>query len=137
MIVIIYEKIYVLVGVVLFFILVIMCWVFLGNFFDYTRNLGEVTEDLVDEKSKFIGVWEIQFFKDDDRFVSNSGIYIFRTDGTGSISGIESTWDIIDKKLVVHYYDGVVILNYDYFFSNDEKILTLTNSNGEIVFIRK
>jgi len=131
------KKIYILAGVILFIVLVIMCWVFFGNFFDYTKNLSEATKDILDEKSKFIGIWETQFFEDDDRFIGSSGIYIFRTDGIGSIGGIESIWDIIDKKLVVHCYEGVVILNYDYLFSNDEKTLTLTNSNGELVFIRK
>jgi hypothetical protein len=129
------KKIYVLAGVVLFFVFVIMVWVFFFDFFDFASTLGDKSSDIaLDEKSKFIGTWETTYIEGDERFVGFNGIYIFNTDQTGTIGGLICTWDIIDNKLIIHYYEGIATLTYDYEFSNDGDLLILTNTEGSLNF---
>jgi len=131
------KKIYVLAGVVLFISFVLMCWVFFGNFFDFAQNLGEKSSDIsLDEKSKFIGIWETTYVEDDERFVGYDGTYKFNPDGTGLIGGIFCTWDIVDEKLVISYFEGTASLVYNYSFSDDENTLTLTDNKGSLEFIK-
>ena len=129
------KKIYILAGVVLFFVFVIMVWIFFFDFFDFASTLGDKSSDIaLDEKSKFIGTWETTYIEDDERFVGYNGIYIFNTDQTGTIGGLICTWDIIDNKLIIHYYEGIATLTYDYEFSNDGNLLILTNTEGTLNF---
>jgi hypothetical protein len=131
------KKIYVLAGVVLFFVFVLMVWVFFFDFFDFASTLGDKSSDIaLDEKSKFIGTWETTYIEDDERFVGFNGIYIFNTGQTGTIGGLLCTWKIIDNKLIIYYYEGVATLTYDYEFSNDGNLLILTDINGSINFYR-
>lgn len=129
------KKIYILAGVVLFFVFVIMVWIFFFDFFDFASTLGDKSSDIaLDEKSKFIGTWETTYIEDDGRFVGFNGIYIFNTDQTGTVGGLICTWDIVDNKLIISYYEGVATLTYDYEFSNDSNLLILTNTKGSLNF---
>ena len=129
------KKIYILAGVVLFFVFVIMVWIFFFDFFDFASTLGDKSSDIaLDEKSKFIGTWETTYIEGDERFVGYNGIYIFSTDQTGTIGGLVCTWEIIDNKLIIQYYGGIATLTYDYEFSNDGDLLVLTNTEGTLNF---
>jgi hypothetical protein len=131
------KKIWILAGVVLFIVLVIMCWMFFGEFFNFAKNLSEGSEGVIDEKSSFVGTWETTYIEGDNRFVGFNGVYKFYASGAGLIGGLDSTWDIVDNKLVIHYYGGAANLTYDYSFSNEDNTLTITNSNGALEFIKK
>jgi predicted PurR-regulated permease PerM len=132
------KKILVLAGVVLFIVLVIMVWTFFGNFFDFAKNLGDKSSNIqLEEKAKFVGNWETQYIEDDERFVGFNGIYSFRSDGTSSVGGLDSTWDISNNKLVISYYEGLSTLIYSYVFSEGETNLTLTNNAGSLEFVKK
>lgn len=132
------KKIYILSGVILLFVLIIMCWVFFGNFSDFANKLGKESGKIPpDEKSKFVGTWETTYYEDDDRFVGFNGTYQFNTDETGSVGGLISTWDISNGKLVIYYYECTATLTYDYLFSDNGNKLTLTKSDGTLQFTKK
>ncbi|MHA1969020.1 MAG: hypothetical protein ACW964_14605 [Candidatus Hodarchaeales archaeon] len=131
------KKIYILVGAVLLLVLIIMCWFFIFQYFDFAQNLGKKSEGVaLIESSRFIGNWETDFIEGDDRFIGYNGILIFHGDKTGSIGGLTSTWDIKEGQLIIYYYEGMASVTYDYSFSEDEKHLTLTNSNGFLEYIK-
>lgn len=131
------KRIFILAGAVLFIVLVIMCWFFLGNVFKFASNLGEESKIVMDDKNRFVGTWETTYIEGDDRFVGFNGIYNFKTDGTGAIGGLICTWNIENGKLVIDYNEGFSTLTYNYSFSNEDNALTLTNSNGSLEFIKK
>ena len=129
------RKIFVLAGIVLFFSFIAMCWLFFGNFFDFAKNLGEESEKIeVSEKSRFIGTWETTYIEGDERFIGDSGIYKFKTDGTGEVGGLDCIWNLSKVKLVITYNEGYSILSYNYTFSKDDSILTLNNDIGSLIF---
>lgn len=131
------KKIYIVAGIVLFIGFLAMVWIFFGDFFDFAQNLGEGAKKAsYEEKTKFIGTWETIFIEGDERFVGFNGIYKFNTDGTGTIGGLLCTWDIKDNKLVIHYYEGIATLTYDYTLSDDDNSLILTKSKGSLEFVR-
>ena len=114
-----------------------MVWVFFFNFYDFATNLGEGAEQASsDEKTKFIGEWITEYMPGDERFVGNNGVYIFSSDETGSIGGLPCTWELSNGQLLIDYYEGFRSITYDYSFSNDDNILTLTNSIGTLEFTK-
>jgi len=132
------KKILILAGVVLLFVLLLSAWLFIIDFSYFAGSLGEGVEDIaLDEKTKFIGTWETTYIEGDERFVGYDGTYKFNTDGTGIIGALICTWDILEEKLVIDYYEGYATLTYDYTFSDDETSLILDNSNGTIEFTKK
>ena len=132
------KKIFIVVGIILFFVLMLMAKLFIIDFSKFAESLGEGAEKAASiEKSKFIGTWETPYIEDDERFVGYNGIYTFSSDGTGSIGGLLCTWVISDNKLVIHYYEGIATLTYDYSFSEDFETFTLTDSNGILVFSKQ
>jgi hypothetical protein len=129
------KKIYILIGAVLILVLIIMCWFFVFQYYDFAQNLGKKSEEVaLEEKSRFIGTWETEFIEGDGQFIGTNGILAFHIDGTGLIGGLSSTWDIKDGPLVIDYYDGVASVMYNYSFSEDETVLTLSNSNTFLVY---
>jgi len=69
--------------------------------------------------SRFTGTWQREEY-------SYSYITFF-SDGTGSVSGGSSTWDLKDGKLVITTMAGQGTATYDYTFSNNDNTLTLTS----------
>ena len=132
------KKIYILVGAVLLLVLIIMCWFFIFQYYDFAQNLGKKSEEAaLQESSRFIGTWETDFIEGDIRFIGYNGILIFHGDKTGSIGGLPSTWDLKEgQQLIIYYYEGISLVTYDYSFSEDEKRLTLTNSNGFLEYLK-
>lgn len=77
------------------------------------------------ERSKFLGTW----ISEDGYF-----IYTFYSDGTGKITGYydenkSATWEIKDGKLTIISDDGHNVNINDYYFSNDDKMLTIAGKN--------
>ncbi len=131
------KKIYILAGAVLLLVLIIMCWFFIFQYFDFAQNLGKKSEEAaLIESSRFIGTWESDFIEGDVRFIGYNGILIFHGDKTGSIGGITSTWELKESQLIIYYYKGISSVTYDFSFSEDEKHLILTNSNGFLKYIK-
>ena len=129
------KKIIILAAAVLIFVLLLTTWLFVVDFSNFAKYLGDRTKDTgTYEKSKFIGTWETTYFEEDERFVGYNGIYKFSADGTGTIGGLTCTWDISDIKLVIDYYEGVTTIVYDYLFSEDYETLALNNSKGTLEF---
>ena len=78
-----------------------------------------------DDTIKFIGTW----ISEDGYF-----IYTFYSDGTGKITGYydenkSATWEIEDEKLTIISDDGHSININAYYFSNDDKMLTIAGKN--------
>ena len=97
------KKIFILAGAVLLFVLLLTTWLFVIDFSDFAKSLGDKTKDTgTDEKSKFIGTWETAYFESDERFFGYNGIYKFSSDGTGIIGGLICTWDIKNYQLIFH-----------------------------------
>ena len=114
-----------------------MVWVFFFDFYDFATDLGEGAEQVpIYEKTKFIGEWVTEYIPGDERFVGNNGVYIFSSDETGSIGGLPCTWELSNGQLLINYYEGFRSITYDYSFSDDDNILTLTNSTGTLEFTR-
>ena len=129
------KKIYILAGSVLFFVLMLTTWLFVINFSDFAKNLGQKTKDSsLDEKSKFIGTWKTTYFEDDDRFIGYNGIYKFSLDGTGTVGGLVCSWNLSDNKLIINCLQVDEILKYDYNFYNNYNSLSLNNSKGVLEF---
>ena len=129
------KKILILAAAVLVFVLLLTTWLFVVDFSNFAKDLGERTKDTgADEKSKFIGIWETTYFEEDERFVGYNGIYKFSADGTGTIGGLTCTWDISGSKLVIEYYEGASTIVYDYIFSENYEKLTLISSKGALDF---
>ena len=131
------KKIYILAGAVLLLVLILMCWFFIFNYYDFATNIGKKSDEAaLNEKSRFIGTWETEFIPGDSRFIGTNGIFIFHLDGTGSIGGLQSTWDIDEGQLIIYYNDGISSITYDYSFSDDENTLILSNYKGLLDFTR-
>ena len=129
------KKIFILAGAVLLFVLLLTTWLFIIDFSDFAKSLGEKTKDTgTDEKSKFIGTWETTYFEGDESFIGYNGIYKFSSDGTGTIGGLTCTWNINNYTLIINYYEGSSTIVYDYFFSENYELLTLYNSKGSLEF---
>ena len=132
------KKIYILVGAVLLLVLIIMCWFFIFQYYDFAQNLGKKSKEAaLQESSRFIGIWETDFIEGDARFIGYNGILIFHGDKIGSIGGLPSTWELKEDKLIIYYYEGVSSVTYDYSFSEDETRLTLINSNGFLEYFKR
>lgn len=131
------KKIYIIVGAVLLLVLIIMCWFFIFQYYDFAQNLGKKSEEAaLQESSMFIGTWETDFIEGDTRFIGYNGILNFHGDKTGSIGGLPSTWELEEGSLIIYYYEGISSVKYDYSFSEDETHLTLTNSNGFLEYLK-
>jgi len=131
------KKIYILAGAVFLLVLILMCWFFIFNYYEFATNLGKKSKDAaLNEESRFIGTWETEYIEEDNRFIGFNGIYVFSSDGTGSIGGLSSTWDVEEGKLIIYYYERISSVSYEYSFSEDESILTLSNSNGFLEFTK-
>jgi len=98
---------------------------------------NQVANTLNPDKNKFIGTWHFRY----EQF--NSSV-TFLSDGTFSASDMSITfaptgsWDIKDNKLVIDWIitgsGQMVKIIYDYFFSDNNNNVTLTNVNtGNIV----
>lgn len=81
--------------------------------------------ETANDTSRFIGTW----ISEDGYF-----IYTFYSDGTGKITGYydenkSATWEIKDGKLTIISDDGHNININAYYFSNDDKMLTIAGKN--------
>jgi len=131
------KKIYIFVGAVLVLVLILMCWFFVFQYYDFAQNLGKTSEEVaMQERSRFIGTWETELIEDDSWFIGYNGILIFHGDKTGSIGGLSSTWDLIGGQLIIYYNEGISSVKYDYSFSEDETRLTLRNSNVILDYLK-
>ena len=129
-------KIYLVAGAVLLFVFLLGAWIFIVDFGNLAGDLGKGAENLaINEKTKFVGIWETNYIEGDSRFVGYNGIYKFNSDNTGTISGLSCTWDIDDNQLIVHYFGGVRTITYEYDFLDDNTLI-LSNSDGILDFIK-
>ena len=70
------------------------------------------------EKKKFVGTWR-----------EGDSIFIFFSDGTGSIpEAVSATWDIKDGKLVITTLNQLSTYTYSYSFSNNDNDLALSST---------
>ena len=131
------KKIYFVAGVVLFISLLVMVGIFFGDIFDFAQNLEEGAKQAsYEEYTQFIGNFETQFIPGDERFIGFNGVYKFNSDGSGTISSLSSTWEVENNQLVIHYYEGISTVTYDYAFFDDDNTLVLSNSKGSLEFTR-
>jgi hypothetical protein len=122
------NKIFLFVGIVLCAVLLLMGWIFIGEFSGFADTLEEGSEEIaLDEKSKFVGDWE----------TSTAQTYMFSISGTGAKSGMQFFWDLVDGRLVINYQEIASSITYDYSFSNDHSMLTLEDSYDEIILTKK
>lgn len=132
------KKIYIVVGAVLIFVLILMCWFFGFQYYDFASNISKKSEEAaMQERSRFIGAWETEFIEGDARFIGYNGILIFHADKIGSIGGLPSIWDLAEGQLKIYYNEGISSVTYDYSFSEDKTRLKLTNSNGFLDYLKK
>jgi hypothetical protein len=131
------KKILILAGFVLLFVLLLSAWLFIIDFGQFAESIGKGAGDIaLEEKTKFIGTWETTYIEDDERFIGFNGIYQFNTDGTGVFGSLISTWEIVENKLIIKYYEGFASKTYEYLFSDDNTLLTLIDSNGALDFTK-
>ena len=125
------KKILIFAGVILLCVLILSTWFFIGGLGNFAQFLGkESTNIFANEKSRFIGSWET---------TKDSSLYTFKSDGSFTYNYIEGTYEINKNNTVLLNYDSYEdssSLLYTYQFSNDDTILTLTNTNNlEDIFI--
>jgi hypothetical protein len=70
------------------------------------------------EKDRFVGTWK-------NINSTSNWTYIFFSNGTFADGFFQGNYEIKDEKLVMNYSEGMGI-TYNYSFSNNDKILTLT-----------
>jgi hypothetical protein len=83
---------------------------------------GGCTED-----NRFIGTWKSQF-----------GItYVFKSDGDSIVGGVAGNWKIEEGKLKLQTPDNslIITVKYSYSFSDNDQLLTLTDSSTGITKI--
>lgn len=74
-------------------------------------------DSLKSDKDRFIGTWK----------TSVGVTAVLFSDGTCTIAGVSGTWDIKDGKLVVVLANLPTQSTFTYFFSDDDKTVTLTD----------
>ena len=74
------------------------------------------------DKDKFVGTWKTSLG-------ITSALF---SDGTCTIAGVSGTWDIKDSHLVVVLANLPTQSTFTYFFSNDDKTVTLTDISTNI-----
>jgi len=99
------NKILFFAGVILLCVLILSTLFFIGNLGNFAQLLGrQTTNNIVTEKSKFIGSWETN---------NKIDLYIFKTDGSVIKNSITGTYEI--------YVNNTIKLTYESF--EDENIL--------------
>ena len=68
------------------------------------------------ERAKFVGTW-----KSDNGYFE----YTYFSDGACLINGEQGTWWIDDGKITVELEDGRITNTNEYFFSNNDRTLTI------------
>lgn len=96
---------------------------------------NQVTNMLYPEKDKFIGTWINTTITPESSVIT---IVKFYSNGTCKYDIVNGTWDVKDSKLVIVFSNGYS-RTYDYVFSNNDKILSITSPAGSIpkVFIKQ
>jgi hypothetical protein len=121
------KKILIIASVISVLVLILFGILFVGGFGSFAQLLGEKSQDIsIDEKTKFIGEW-----------TSETMEVTFLSDNTFSTTTGEGSFEIKNMRLTLHHYYYGTNEEFDYDFSDDEEILTLTNSVGSIVLTRK
>jgi hypothetical protein len=132
------NKIWILVGIILFICFLLGAWVFLGEFNLFSKKIGEGSKDIVlPDKTKIIGTWETQYNSSDRDFIGLNGIYSFSSDDKATIGGISCTWILSDSDLVITIDENSEQFIYNYMLSNDGATFTLSKSDKTYVFVKK
>lgn len=131
------KKIWVLLGGILLFVLILGLWLFIWEFGGLANLLGDKSSDIQDNsKLDFVGNWNTENLSNDSLLVGVGGTYSFSSAGTGTFGGIKGNWRVIDNILNINCTDKT---NYEYYFrfSKDKNSLFLTCNNVEIEFVKK
>jgi hypothetical protein len=79
------------------------------------------------EDNRFIGTWKSQF----------SITYVFKSDGDLIVGGVAGNWKIEEEKLILQTPDNsfIITVKYSYSFSDNDQLLTLTDSSSGLTKI--
>ena len=136
------SKAYVVAGIVLCFILLLITWLFLGDFGNFAKRLGEGAKDAaLGEQNKIIGTWFVNTSDDSITFLSNggytstmmhygAGTYIFEGDA------LVLTIQVGEPNGDSAFAEGEVTYNYD-FLDDSTLVLTHVESRVSEIFIKQ
>jgi hypothetical protein len=95
-------------------------------------GLSGCTNNSLDaERNKFVGNWNTE-----SGIPAKNVSCVFFSNGSGSIGNFSITWILKDGNLSIE--SNGETHSYAYSFSNNDKILTLTNLNGgQVIFTRQ
>ena len=79
------------------------------------------------EDNRFIGTWKSQF----------SITYVFKSDGDLIVAGVAGHWELDEEKLILQTPDNsfIITVKYIYSFSDNDQLLTLTDSSSGLTKI--
>ena len=123
------NKVWVLVGAVSIFVIVLFCWIFIVDFGGFSQLLGEKSQEAVqDESSRFIGTWSM----------AGAASLNFFADGSYRQGVTEGAWSVAVGVLTLSPDDGPSVVRYQYLFSEHETVLELTNqATGETTLLNR
>ena len=126
-------KILMFAGFISFCVLMLACWLFIGNFGDFADLLSKKSKKIIeDDTSRFIGTWE-----------SGTGELTFYKNGNYTSTMIfyaAGTYSIKNEKLILQMDAGEPNGDsaysreeaiYNYSFSDNDIALTLTDEDHE------
>jgi hypothetical protein len=87
----------------------------------------ETTNNISKEESRFVGTWDSE---------ENPDIIpiklILNSDGSASVNGMKSTWELKNDKLIVTIIDLPLVSTFDYYFTKNDTILHLRLEGNEV-----
>ncbi len=116
-------------------------YVVFSNFKNNNSNNGGENSSLLSDEEKIIGTWEYTEHYEEQTII---GIITFLPDKScefsvsadGNEQTLSGSWDITGNNLVLSF-EGVPTETNDYIFSDNNKILTLTDDVGTIRVLTK
>ena len=84
----------------------------------------QINNVLKSEKDRFIGTWVSGNWPQNDTTIPQSHTYF--SNGSCSVGNVSGTYETKDGKLVETFVNGQIIFTWEYSFSNNDSVLTLT-----------
>ena len=136
------NKVWVVAGVVLCFVLLLGAWLFLGDFGNFAKLLGEEAKDAtLGEQNNLIGTWLLDSSDDSIAFLSNggysstmvrygAGTYVFEGDV------LVLTVQVGESNGDSAFAEGEVTYDYD-FLDDTTLVLTHIESGAREIFTKQ
>jgi uncharacterized alpha/beta hydrolase family protein len=109
---------------ILLFILMV---IIIGFLIGCTETTNNNSNEDSNEESRFVGTWDSE---------ENPDIIpiklILNSDGTSTVNGMNSTWELKNGQLIVTIIDLELVSTFDYFFTENDTILHLRLEGNDV-----